>query len=202
VPPVLSSLLYGPLTRTGPPVLYLDGKPVLYTVDESTSFQAAYFLRNLTAEHTWEALRASWIDVYLGPPTLIIHDPGTNFSSDEFRGNVYSMGIDIKETPTEAHNSVGLVERYYVPLRRAFDIISKEIPELVKEMRLQMAVKAVNDTAGPDGLTPTLLVFGAFPRMSREDKPTPSTIQYTITIRKAMAEVRRYYTARRISDAL
>src|SRR5208282_1360421 len=38
-------------------VLYIDGKPVLHTVDESTSFQAAYFLKNLTAEHTWEALR-------------------------------------------------------------------------------------------------------------------------------------------------
>src|SRR5208282_901152 len=111
-------------------VLYIDGKPVLHTVDESTSFQAAYFLKNLTAEHTWEALRASWIDVYLGPPTLIIHDPGTNFSSDEFRGNAHLMGIDVKETPTEAHNSVGLVERYHVPLRRAFDIISKEMPEL------------------------------------------------------------------------
>src|SRR5271169_931777 len=29
-------------------VLYIDGKPVLHTVDESTSFQAAYFLKNLT----------------------------------------------------------------------------------------------------------------------------------------------------------
>src|SRR5271168_2824690 len=183
-------------------VLYIDGKPVLHTVDESTSFQAAYFLKNLTAEHTWEALRASWIDVYLGPPTLIIHDPGTNFSSDEFRGNAHLMGIDVKETPTEAHNSVGLVERYHVPLRRAFDIISKEMPELAKETRLQMAVKAVNDTAGPDGLTPTLLVFGAFPRMSREDKPTSSTTQRAATIRKAMAEVRRCHSARQISDAL
>jgi len=26
-----------------------------------------------------------------------------------------------------------------------------------------MAVKAVNDTAGPDGLVPTLLVYGAYP---------------------------------------
>ena len=65
--------------------------------------------------------------------------------------------------PTEAHNSIGLVKRYHVPLRRAFDIVSKELPQLGKEERLQMAVKAVNDTAGPNGLTPTLLVFGAYP---------------------------------------
>lgn len=29
----------------------------------------------------------------------------------------------------------------------------------------QMAFKAVNDTAGPDGLVPTLFVFGAYPRI-------------------------------------
>ena len=37
-----------------------------------------------------------------------------------------------------------------------------------------MAVKAVNDTAGLDGLVPTLLVFGAFPRLSPSDPPSPS----------------------------
>ncbi len=30
---------------------------------------------------------------------------------------------------------------------------------------LQMAFKVVNDTAGPDGLVATLLVFGAYPRI-------------------------------------
>ena len=39
-----------------------------------------------------------------------------------------------------------------------------------------MAVKAVNDTASPDGLVPTLLVYGAYPRISKLDPPTPSII--------------------------
>jgi hypothetical protein len=43
-----------------------------------------------------------------------------------------------------------------------------------KDFLLQMAVKAVNDTAGPDNLIPTLLVFGAYPRMTELDPPTPS----------------------------
>ncbi len=72
----------------------------------------------------------------MGPPALITHDLGTNFSSDEFRGNAHSIGTDVKETPTEAHNSIGLVERYHVLLRRAFDIIAKEMPQLEKEVRL------------------------------------------------------------------
>ena len=55
-----------------------------------------------------------------------------------------------------------MVERYYIVLRRAYQIVSEELPDLDKEMALQMAVKAVNDIIGPNGLIPILLVFGAF----------------------------------------
>ncbi|KAI2634264.1 hypothetical protein GGS26DRAFT_553076 [Hypomontagnella submonticulosa] len=46
-----------------------------------------------------------------------------------------------------------------------------------------MAVKAVNDTAGPDGLVPTLLVFGAYPRLvetSQSILNTPHILYPTI----------------------
>ena len=74
------------------------------------------------------------------------------------------MAIEIKGVPVEAHNSVGLVERYHTPLRRAYEIIRDELKDerIDKEMALQMAVKAVNDSAGPNGIVPTLLVFGAY----------------------------------------
>jgi hypothetical protein len=36
-----------------------------------------------------------------------------------------------------------------------------------------MAVKAVNNTASPDGLVPTLLVYRAYLRISKLDPPTP-----------------------------
>ena len=39
-----------------------------------------------------------------------------------------------------------------------------------------MAVKAVDNTAGPNGLVPTLLVYGAYLRISKLDPPTPSII--------------------------
>jgi hypothetical protein len=50
-------------------------------------------------------------------------------------------------------------------LRKTYQIITEELQDsgTTKELNLQMAVKAVNDTAGPDGLVPTLLVFGAYP---------------------------------------
>ncbi len=52
-----------------------------------------------------------------------------------------------------------------------------------------MAVKAINDTAGPDGLIPTLLIYGAYLRISNLDPPTPPVIKQATVIRKAMAEI-------------
>ena len=72
----------------------------------------------------------------------------------------------------------------------------------IKEMNLQMAVKAVNDTAGPDGLVPTLLVFGAYPRMSELDPPSPSITQRAAAIRKAMEEITKIRAERQVNNAL
>ena len=104
--------------------------------------------------------------------------------------------------PIEAHNSIGLVERYHVPLRRTYDIISKELPLLGKEERLQIAVKTINDTAGPDGLMPTLLVFDTYPRISKEDYLTISNVKRAAIIKKVIAKVHRYYNTRKIINAI
>lgn len=183
-------------------VLYLNGKPVLQVVDSATSFQAARFLKDMSARNAWDTLRICWIDVYLGPPDQLVHDAGKNFSSAEFRQHAKTLAIDVKEVPVEAHNSVGKVERYHAPLRRAFDIISIELRDASEDLVLQMAVKAINDSAGPDGLVPTLLVFGAYPRMTEDSPPSPSITQRAEAVRKAMKEVQRLYAARRVKDAL
>ena len=52
-----------------------------------------------------------------------------------------------------------------------------------------MAVKAVNNTAGPDGLVPTFLVYGAYLRMDKLDSPAPSITDRAAAIWKAMAEI-------------
>jgi AT hook motif len=65
-----------------------------------------------------------------------------------------------------------------------------------------MAFKAINDSAGPNGLVPTLLVFGAYPRMIDSDAPSPTVTQRAAAIRKAMAEVQKLRAERQIADAL
>jgi hypothetical protein len=39
-----------------------------------------------------------------------------------------------------------------------------------------MAFKAINDSAGPDGIVPTLLVYGALPRMTEYNAPLPTVL--------------------------
>ena len=81
------------------------------------------------------------------------------------------MDIKVKIVPVEAHNSIGIVERYHGPIRRAYLIITTEIQGIDKDMALQMAFKAINDTTGPDGLVPTLLVYSTLSRMVEYDTP-------------------------------
>jgi hypothetical protein len=103
--------------------MYLDRKPVLQVVDSATAFQAVRFLKDMSACIAWDTLRICWIDTYLGPPDKLIHNAGKNFASTEFRQLASSMAIEVKEVLVKAYNSVGQVERYYAPLRRAYKII-------------------------------------------------------------------------------
>jgi len=52
-----------------------------------------------------------------------------------------------------------------------------------------MAVKAVNNTTSPDGLVPTLLVYGAYLRISNLDPPAPSITEWAAVIQKVIAEI-------------
>jgi hypothetical protein len=112
------------------------------------------------------------------------------------------LNVDIKEVPIEAHNSVGKVKRYYHLLRRAYEILITELPSTSKDIILQIIVKAINDSAGPDGIIPTLLVFSAYPRIVKESPPSPSLTKRAQAIHKAIKEVRRVYAGRQVSDAL
>jgi len=103
------------------------------------------------------------------------------------------MEIKVKEVPIKAHNSVKKVERYYTLLCRVYKIISSELEGTSKELTLQIAVKAVNNSAGLDRLVPTLLVFGAYPQITNNSPPSLSVTQRAEAIRKAIKEVRRIY---------
>ena len=59
-----------------------------------------------------------------------------------------------------------------------------------------MAVKAVNDSAGPNRIVPTLLVFSVYPRLTKIDPLSLSVTKRIEAIRAATKEVRRLHAER------
>jgi hypothetical protein len=59
-----------------------------------------------------------------------------------------------------------------------------------------MAFKAINNSAGPNSLVPTLLVFEAYPRMIESDAPSPTVAQRATAIKKAIAEIHKLQAKR------
>ena len=84
------------------------------------------------------------------------------------------MGIKVKIVPVEAYNSIGIVEYYYGPIWHAYLIITTEIQGIDKDIVLQIAFKAINNTAGPDGLVSTLLVYSTLPRIVEYNTLSPT----------------------------
>ena len=59
--------------------------------------------------------------------------------------------------PVEAHNSISLVRAMPRTTKACVQHSGiRNYPTFLREERLQMAIKAVNDTAGPDGIVPSL----------------------------------------------
>lgn len=184
-------------------IFYLDGKAVLRVVDQATRYQAVRWLSTITADSVWRALRMCWIDVYVGPPDIVTHDAGKQFMSKVFQSNTSMMHISTKAVPVECPNAMSLVERYHVPVRRAYRIIRDESPSITLEECLQMAIKSINDSIGPDGLVLTLLVYGCLPLLSLPlDKPSPGSFERAVALKSATNAMSKYFSKSQISAAL
>jgi hypothetical protein len=104
----------------------------------------------------------------------------------------------------EAYNNVRLVEQYYALLQRAYSLLTDELKakNINKDLILQMAIKAVNNLAGLDGIVPTLLVFRAYPRLTDTDPLLLSVAKRAEAIRIITKEVQRLLASRQVQDAL
>ena len=73
------------------------------------------------------------------------------------------MVIEVKEVPIKVYNNIKKVEWYYILLHRVYKIIFLELKGVNKKITLQIAVKAVNNSASLDRLIFILLVFSIYP---------------------------------------
>lgn len=183
-------------------LLWLNGNPALHVVDTHTHFSAAAFIKSKSSSCVWNTFIQCWAATYIGYPDIIRLDQESAFMSKEFKSLTNSAGIELKISGVESHNAIGPGERYHAPLRHIFLKILEDYPNLNQEIALQLSVKSMNDTMGPEGLVPSLLVFGQLPRFPPHSTPllSHSERMNAMTIaRKEMANI----TARlRIQKAL
>ena len=65
-----------------------------------------------------------------------------------------------------------------------------------------MAFKALNDSVGPNGLVPTLLVFGAYPRITDRDTPATIVTQRVAALKKAIIEIGKIRAERQVTNTM
>lgn len=91
-----------------------------------------------------------------------------------FRKIAQENGIVLQFSGFESHNSLSTGDRYHGPLRRVLSVLRRAHSSLNPESVLHLAVNGLNNTVGPDGLVPILLVFGVLLslRINRSDLPS------------------------------
>jgi len=84
-------------------------------------------------------------------------DQGSILTSAEWAEKCKTESIELSSTGTESHNSLGAGETYHAIVRRVFNKACETHSTASQELQLALAVKASNDTAGPNGLVPSVL---------------------------------------------
>ena len=178
---------------------------VLHVIDIDTHFSAAEFLKNgMSSNSVWDAFLKCWALVYAGMPDVMFCDHGSAFTSHEWKKLAEENGVVMKLTGVQHHNGIGLCERYHGPLRTIYRRIKKECPDIENNLALKSAVKAMNDTVGPEGLVPSLLAFGIHPRYipAGLDPDLPNQRQRHEAMKLAREEFSRISNRLRIQHAL
>lgn len=164
-------------------------RPVLHVVDAGTRFSAAAFLPGSDVNSVWNTFVKIWSTVYVGFPESFLTDQGSVFVAKEWEHNCETNDIKLRHTGTESHNSLGAGEKYHSTLRTIYQKVRTEHRNVPVDVALTICVKAMNDSVGPHGLVPSLLVFGVMPRMpGLATKEFPRQRERLMAARTACAE--------------
>ena len=183
-------------------LFWLDGRAALHVVDLGTGFSNAMFLTGQSVSDVWRAFTMCWSSLYVGHPNSMRTDSGSVFTSDRWTKLTTDHGIDLRVSGIESHNSLGLGERYHSPLRRIFRKLKHEAPSLDNGLILRLATKAMNDTVGPEGYVPSLLVFGTLPRFPAVYSKLPDQKQRMEALSCARREYATIVSQLRVAQAL
>ena len=181
---------------------WIFGDPVLHIVDLGTNFNSASFLSGESTDACWKAFLECWVTMYTGYPETIRADQGSIFKSKNWKTLCDEQGIDLQLSGIEDHHSLGAGEQQHYPLRNICGKIRMEYPRLDKRLILRLAVKAMNDTLGPSGLVPSLLVFGSISRIPNVNAKHPDQQERLRAMTLARQEYDQWVCQERIRRAL
>lgn len=148
-------------------IMFLDGKPALYLVDEATRFSTAGFLQNVTTEDIKDSILLCWSNIYVGLLHTFIVNHGSQFRKT-FSDIATMMDVKLQHAGAEAHHSLNFGERLYQLLRTAYHKRRIGSRNRSPKVILSKATEALNDTIGPKGAIPSALVFGRYPCYENE----------------------------------
>jgi hypothetical protein len=176
-------------------LMFINGKTVLHVTDSATRFSAATFLDlhsesyGQSSDCIWDAFTDIWHSIYTGYPDRLLVDSGSAFMNVKWKTITESRGITLRISGVEAHNSLGIEERYHGQLRRVYKKFEHEFPHVGPALLLRIAVKAINDTMGTNGIVPSLLVFGVVPRFPPMSIDLPKQRDRMATLAAAQMEM-------------
>lgn len=138
----------------------LNGIPVVHIIDVQTNFQNTIFIIWKTSHELWSAFVHCWASVYNGliSRTRISREPSC--TSREFRENAKDMGLHLKFNGFKAQIGIGKYMKYHSLLSSIFDVTKSKRNKKSDKTILIMSIKESNDTMGPNGLAPSIIVFG------------------------------------------
>lgn len=90
------------------------------------------------------------------------------------------MRIIVKNASIEAYYFISIIEHYYSPLQQVYSIITIKILGIEPNLVFQISFKAINNLENPNKLVFTLLVFGTYPRIIKQDILSLLITQYVI----------------------
>lgn len=161
-------------------------------MDEAANHKSARWLKLMSYEYLWRALRMCSLDISIGSQDVIAHDPGKHFMGAAFQARSDKLTITTKAVPVKTAHSMTVVECYHAPVHCAYRILKQEANDLDDELALNMTVKSVNDRVDSERLFHTSVVSDNLPRTGlTAEKPACSTFQHIAAMHKVHREVRK-----------
>lgn len=93
-------------------------------------------------------------------------------------------------------------ERYHFFLRRIFIKDKTDTPKISAKLVLSVSIKAINDTAGPNGLVPTLLGFSVMIPLSIRPQNLPDQVIRLKAMKEARDEAVKLVARSRLATAI